>query len=311
MADVFISYSNKDRSPAEHLALTLTSKGLGVWWDNKLIGDEKFLEAIDRQLAAAKVVVVLWSANAVVSRLVIDVADQPLRGASLCLFYSTGSRQNSARLASVDSRRCRSMTRRAWSALQRRGLTIAPKVEVKVRTDVGRVLHRDLQLPQQDPREAIAHLGSSSGRRGTRGAMTDIFISFKTDDTARVQPIFDGFLSRGLTVFWSNDIPKGAPNYQAILKDEILKAPVVVVVWTKASVHSGPVVQECSQAERANKLFQVLLDDIEPIDMPMEVRYKSQKTMLLDWTGDQRDPEWVKLNAAIDARLGRRAEGRN
>ena len=135
--------------------------------------------------------------------------------------------------------------------------------------------------------------------------MADVFISFKTDDTPRVQAVHDGFRARGLSVFWSNDIPKGAPNYQAIIKDEILKAPVVVVVWTNVSVHSGPVIQECSQAERANKLFQILLDDIEPIDMPMEVKYKSQKTVLLDWTGDRRHAEWTKLNNAIDSRLGR------
>ena len=47
-------------------------------------------------------------------------------------------------------------------------------------------------------------------------------------------------------------IPKSAPNYQAIIKDELLKASVAVVVWTNGSVHSGP-------AEKANKLFQILL----------------------------------------------------
>ncbi len=140
-----------------------------------------------------------------------------------------------------------------------------------------------------------------------RGGMADIFISFKTDDTPRVQAIHDGFRARGLTVFWSNDIPKGAPNYQAIIKDEILKAPVVVVMWTKDSVHSGPVTQECAQAEKADKLFQVLLDEIEPIDLPMEVKFKAQKTMLLGWTGDRYHPEWRKLNDAIDAKLKRHA----
>jgi TIR domain len=137
--------------------------------------------------------------------------------------------------------------------------------------------------------------------------MADIFISFKTDDTPRVQAVHDGFRARGLTVFWSNDIPAGTPNYQAIIKDEILKAPVAVVVWTNASVHSGPVAQESSQADRDNKLFRVLLDDIAPIDFPMEMRFKAQKTMQLGWTGDQRHPEWTKLNDAIDARLGHRS----
>jgi formylglycine-generating enzyme required for sulfatase activity len=136
--------------------------------------------------------------------------------------------------------------------------------------------------------------------------MADIFISFKTDDTPRVQAIYDGFRARGLTVFWSNDIPKGAPDYHAIIKAEIREAPVVVVVWTHNSVQSHPVAQEGAQAERDNKLFQVLLDDIEPIDFPFEVRFKSQKTMLLGWIGNPSHPEWIKLNSAIDARLGRK-----
>lgn len=136
--------------------------------------------------------------------------------------------------------------------------------------------------------------------------MADIFISFKTDDTPRVQAIYDGFRARGLTVFWSNDIPKGAPDYHGIIKAEIREAPVVVVVWTRNSVLSHPVAQEGAQAERDNKLFQVLLDDIEPIDFPMEVRFKAQKTMLLRWTGNPNHSEWIKLNSAIDARLGRK-----
>src|SRR5262245_37376636 len=136
-----------------------------------------------------------------------------------------------------------------------------------------------------------------SAQRGR--TMADIFISFKTEDTPRVQAVRDGFRGRGPTVSWSKDNPKGAANYQPTIPDEILKAPVVVVVWTNASVHSGPVVQECSQAEKANKLFQILLDDIEPIDMPMEVKYKAQKTKLLAWTGESGHPEWAKLNEAI------------
>jgi formylglycine-generating enzyme required for sulfatase activity len=140
----------------------------------------------------------------------------------------------------------------------------------------------------------------------TTAEMADVFISFRTDDTPRVKPIREAFRARGLSVFWSNDIPPGAPNYQAIIKQELFNASVVVVAWTRESVHSGPVTQECSQAERLNKLFQVLLDDIEPIDFPMEVRFKAQKTILLGWTGNIQHPEWLKLNDAIDVRIGRR-----
>ena len=167
--------------------------------------------------------------------------------------------------------------------------------------------HEIIDAPGESIGSRSGDIANLTGGAAVRGnPMADIFISFKTEDTQRVRPIYDGFRGRALSVFWSNDIPKGAPNYQAIIKEELLRAPVVVVVWTHNSVHSGPVAQECSQAERGNKLFQILLDDIEPIDFPMEARFKAQKTMLLGWTGDTGHPEWSKLNDAIDARLGRR-----
>jgi hypothetical protein len=134
--------------------------------------------------------------------------------------------------------------------------------------------------------------------------MADIFISFHTKDTERVRAVHDAFIARGLTVFWCDAIPKGAPNYQTILLDELTEATAVVVLWTHNSVKSNPVIQECSQAERYQKLFQVVFDEhILPMQFPMEIPYKAQKTMLIRWSGDAEDPEWKKLNDAIDARI--------
>lgn len=134
--------------------------------------------------------------------------------------------------------------------------------------------------------------------------MADIFISFSTRDTERIQAIYDAFVARGLTVFWSNSIPTGAPDYQDIIEDEHRKASVVLVLWTHWSVRSHPVIQECLQALRFEKLLQAVLDeDIPPIRFPMEIPYKAQKAMLIGWSGDIDHPEWRKLNEAIDARI--------
>ena len=136
------------------------------------------------------------------------------------------------------------------------------------------------------------------------GAMADIFLSFATHDTERVQLIYDALIARGLAVFWSNEIPKGAPNYQKVIETELRKARIVVVVWTHGSGESGPVAQECSQAQLDNKLIQVVLDGgILPIKFPMEASFKAQKTMLVDWNGDIRHSEWMRLNASTNARL--------
>lgn len=139
--------------------------------------------------------------------------------------------------------------------------------------------------------------------------MADVFISFKTTDTARVAQVRDAFRARGLSVFWSNDIAPGEPNYQLLIKDEMQRAVVVVVVWTNDSVHSHPVAQECAQAERWGKLLQAQIDDIEPIDFPMEAKFKAQKAMLIGWAGDTAHPEWARLAVAVENRLAPERRG--
>ncbi len=67
MADVFLSYAREDRASAQALAEALALEGWSVWWDHRIIVGEAFDQAIERELHAAKSVVVLWSDHSVVS----------------------------------------------------------------------------------------------------------------------------------------------------------------------------------------------------------------------------------------------------
>ena len=62
VADVVISYDSADRAIAEKIANGLISRGLTVWWDRHIQAGVRFNREIDRQLAAARAVIVLWSA---------------------------------------------------------------------------------------------------------------------------------------------------------------------------------------------------------------------------------------------------------
>ncbi|MCI4663892.1 MAG: SUMF1/EgtB/PvdO family nonheme iron enzyme [Neomegalonema sp.] len=68
MADVFISYARADEPFAEQLAATLAALGLSVWWDRRLNTGEDWELEIEKQLDAAKSVIVLWSGASVKSR---------------------------------------------------------------------------------------------------------------------------------------------------------------------------------------------------------------------------------------------------
>jgi hypothetical protein len=66
--DIFISYSREDRAVARYFAQAFEKEGFNVWWDNALRSGETFDEVIERELRAAKAVVVLWSPRSVASR---------------------------------------------------------------------------------------------------------------------------------------------------------------------------------------------------------------------------------------------------
>ena len=60
MADVFISYKSERRAAVEHLARILELNGYSVWFDYGLLSGQNFARQIEREIRAAKVVVVLW-----------------------------------------------------------------------------------------------------------------------------------------------------------------------------------------------------------------------------------------------------------
>lgn len=66
--DIFISYSRSDRTVARHLAQRFEAENFTVWWDAALHSGETFDEVIERNLRAARAVVVLWSPRSVASR---------------------------------------------------------------------------------------------------------------------------------------------------------------------------------------------------------------------------------------------------
>lgn len=75
MADVFISYARDDEAVARRVARGLESAGLDVWWDANLPAHRAYSEEIERNLEAARAVVVLWSATAAKSQWVRAEAD--------------------------------------------------------------------------------------------------------------------------------------------------------------------------------------------------------------------------------------------
>ena len=76
MSDVFISYARSTADQAQQVAEALRALGYGVWRDDDLPAHRAYAEVIEERLAAARAVVVIWSAEAAKSEWVQSEADQ-------------------------------------------------------------------------------------------------------------------------------------------------------------------------------------------------------------------------------------------
>ncbi len=65
MADVFLSYKRADVACAAQIVALLEGEGWSVWWDTRLVGGERWDAVIEREINAARCVVVIWSPNSV------------------------------------------------------------------------------------------------------------------------------------------------------------------------------------------------------------------------------------------------------
>jgi hypothetical protein len=64
MADVFLSYKREERAAVDRLAAALRGLGVEVLFDARLSAGESFSDEIDREVKAARAVLVCWSPGA-------------------------------------------------------------------------------------------------------------------------------------------------------------------------------------------------------------------------------------------------------
>jgi len=67
MSEVFVSYKRENLTAVGRLVEALRSEGIGVWWDQDIPPNAAWEATIEAALAAAKLVIVVWSPAAVAS----------------------------------------------------------------------------------------------------------------------------------------------------------------------------------------------------------------------------------------------------
>ena len=74
MADIFMSYSERDRDAVNRLAAMLQSVGWSVWWDRRIPAGMTWRDVLAQEMQSMRCMVVLWSAHSVQSEWVSEEA---------------------------------------------------------------------------------------------------------------------------------------------------------------------------------------------------------------------------------------------
>jgi serine/threonine-protein kinase len=130
--------------------------------------------------------------------------------------------------------------------------------------------------------------------------MSDVFISYKSEDRRRIQPLVRCLQSDGYSVWWDEQIGTG-DVWREKIERELDDAGCVIVVWSKHSVgREGAFVrEEASRAQHRGVYLPVLIDSVSP---PLGFG-EMQATSLVGWKGNSSDHRYLAVRSGLQRLL--------
>jgi len=136
--------------------------------------------------------------------------------------------------------------------------------------------------------------------------VSDVFISYKREDMARVETLYALLLDLDVPVWFDAGIDVGA-EWERRIYEQIAKAQAVIVCWSFAAVSSHWVVREAQIGLERNMLVPVMIHPcslIAPFDA-------LQSADLTQWDGAPDHPEVQKVLTKLGQLLGKKNLARN
>ena len=129
---------------------------------------------------------------------------------------------------------------------------------------------------------------------------TDVFVSYKAEDRARLIPLVNALEAEGFTVWWDVHIG-GGTNWREEIQQHLDAARCVIVAWSQRSV--GPEGQfVCDEAGRAKKAGSYVPIKIDEVDPPLGFG-GVQALSFVGWKSKRSDPRFRALIDAVNAHL--------
>lgn len=130
--------------------------------------------------------------------------------------------------------------------------------------------------------------------------MSNVFLSYKSEDSSRIARLAAALQQCGFDVWWDRHLP-GGENWDAQIRSALASARCVIVAWTQGSVgSSGDFVRdEAREGKERGILVPIRMDRVKP---PLGFG-EIQAIDLSRWKGSTRDPFFQDLVAAVRAKM--------
>ena len=92
--------------------------------------------------------------------------------------------------------------------------------------------------------------------------MSDLFISYASEDRPYVTEMVKEFETQGFTVWWDHHIEPGT-SFDRRIEEALDDSLCVVVVWSEHSINSDWVRAEAAEGLARNVLVPILLDEVK------------------------------------------------
>lgn len=110
--------------------------------------------------------------------------------------------------------------------------------------------------------------------------MSDIFISYKSEEKEKAKIIAEALEHKGFSVWWDRFIPPGR-TLDEVIEEELNASNCVVVLWSNKSIKSDWVRTEAYEGKKRKILVPILIEDVQP---PLAFRL-IEAAKLIDWDG--------------------------
>ena len=93
--------------------------------------------------------------------------------------------------------------------------------------------------------------------------MSDIFISYASEDRQKAKMLAEVLPQQGWSVFWDRDLAPG-DKFREVISKELNEARCIIALWSTTSISKDWVLDEANEGLKRNILVPVLIEKITP-----------------------------------------------